>query len=217
MRLSVDESSFLSSIKADDIASVSQTLRQEPYFVNLQDQIGKTPLHLAVENSFVEMVRVLIANGAKIDTADNDGNFPIDLAIAQCLTSNGTYRENNIQIATLLFESGIDVNYMDNSGFSPLHHAAIMGDSEIMSFLLQKGADVNRKSLSGYTPLLWGLCANIWERDIQKHLDALEFLIQHGANIDATTNDGKSSLVVALENNPGRPQLAKLLQKYGAK
>ena len=217
MRLSVDESSFFSSVKAGDVSSVVQALRPEPYLVNFQDEIGETPLHLAVENGFVEMVRVLIANGAKIDIADNKGNTPLNLAIAQCLALNGTHRENTIEIANILFESGIDVNFIDKDGFSSLHHATIMGDSEIMSFLVKKGADVNCKSRSGYTPLLWGLCANILERDIQKHLDALEFLIKHGADINATTNDGKSSLIVALENNPGRPELGKLLQKHGAK
>jgi len=217
MRLSVDESAFFSSVKAGDLSSVIQALRSEPYLVNFQDEIGKTPLHLAVENGLLEMVKVLIANDADFDIADTEGNAPIHSAIERCLDSNGAYRKNFMEIANTLFESGADINCMDTAGFSFLHRATVMGDLEIMSFLIKKGADVNGRSRSGYTPLHWGLCANIEERDIQKHLGALEFVIKNGADVNATTTDGKTSLIVASENNPGRPQLRKLMQKYGAK
>lgn len=87
----------------------------------------------------------------------------------------------------------------------------------MLSFLIEKNADLNGRSCSGVTPLHWGLCANNWERDIQKYLSINEFLIKNGADVNATTPDGKTSLIIASENNPGRPQLGKLLQKYGAK
>ena len=217
MRLSFDEFVFFSSVKAGDLSSVVQALRSEPYLVNFQDEIGKTPLHLAVENGLLEMVRTLIAYGADLDITDIEGNTPIHSAIERCLSLNGAYRKNFIEIANALFGSGADANCMDNAGFSLLHLATGMGDLEVLSFLIEKGADVNGRSRSGYTSLHWGLCANIWEQDIQKYLDVLEFLIKNGAAVNAKTTDGKSSLVVAAENNPGRPQLRKLLQKYGAK
>ncbi|MBK9009204.1 MAG: ankyrin repeat domain-containing protein [Anaerolineae bacterium] len=216
MRFSIEESQFFSSVKAGDVNAVILALHPEPYLVESRDEIGKTPLHLAVENGLVEMVKLLISAGAKVEAVDGNGTTALHLAIEQSLTNHAIERIVFTEIANFLLEAGADVNAYDKNGFSLLHNASVSGDKEIITFLVGKGADVNLRGTKGFTPLHWALCANIEERDIQNHLDAIETLISFGADVIAKTEDGKTPLIVLSENNPGRPQLAKLLKRFDA-
>ena len=52
--------------------------------VNVKDNTGKTPLHVAAAGSeygFQEIVELLLANGADINVKNNDGKTPLDAAI----------------------------------------------------------------------------------------------------------------------------------------
>jgi len=46
-----------------------------------------------------------------------------------------------------------DLNFTDNSGWTPLHYASIRGNYDIAEFLIEKGADINSKYNDGWTPL----------------------------------------------------------------
>ena len=217
MKLSISESEFFSSVRAGDISAVKLALRPEPYLVNFQDAIGKTPLWLAVENGLIQMVKALISYGANINATDQDGNTLLHLAIMKCLETEGSHaRKTFIEIASILLDSGIDINVTNNKGFSCLHNAAILGDNSMVMFLLNKGADVDLRSSEGFTPFLWSLYANIWERDIPKHLETLDILFRFGADVTAVTQDGKNSLSIAKEMNL-RQQFIGFLHEHGAK
>ncbi|XGA07999.1 MAG: ankyrin repeat domain-containing protein [Wolbachia endosymbiont of Xenopsylla cheopis] len=49
--------------------------------LNLQDEDGKTPLHLAISNGNRKAVEFLIENGADFDKSDNKGITPFELAL----------------------------------------------------------------------------------------------------------------------------------------
>jgi ankyrin repeat protein len=51
----------------------------------------------------------------------------------------------------LVEELGADVNARDHNGYTPLHHAAARGDTELIRYLVAKGADVRAVSRSGQT------------------------------------------------------------------
>ncbi len=51
----------------------------------------------------------------------------------------------------LVEECGADVNARDANGYTPLHHAASRGDSEMVLYLVGRGADVTAVSRSGQT------------------------------------------------------------------
>lgn len=49
--------------------------------INLQNQLGQTPLHLAAMNGFDNITFILLDESARRDLKDNNGNLAYDLAL----------------------------------------------------------------------------------------------------------------------------------------
>ncbi|KAM6166733.1 caskin-1 isoform 2-T2 [Erethizon dorsatum] len=118
----------------------------------------------------------------------------------------------------------INVNFQDPDGFSALHHAALNGNTELISLLLEAQAAVDIKDNKGMRPLhyaAWqgrkepmklvlkaGSAVNIPsdEGHIPLHLaaqhghyDVSEMLLQHQSNPCLVDNSGKTPLDLACE------------------
>jgi ankyrin repeat protein len=95
---------------------------------------GASPIHDAVLNGEVELVEILIANGADVDERDVHGYTPLHLAIQQ----------GNTDAAKVLINNGADVNAKtigDNGNdLSPLYLSIILGRSAVESLLLDNRA-----------------------------------------------------------------------------
>jgi ankyrin repeat protein len=63
-------------------AVVTRLLDDDPQAVDSSAGDGFTPLHLAAEQGNLEMVRALLAHGARIDLASGDGKTALQLAEA---------------------------------------------------------------------------------------------------------------------------------------
>lgn len=83
--------------------------------VNAQDNNGRTPLHLAVNDEEVStvIVMLLIKNGAKVSTKDYRGKTPLHLATHQF----------SLSAVRILLHAGADVNAKDRHGNGPLEIA----------------------------------------------------------------------------------------------
>jgi ankyrin repeat protein len=108
-------------------------------------------------------------------------------------------REGDREKVLALLERGPDVNAPDDTGATPLMHAALNADVEMMNLLLSRGADVNARSKGHGTALLWGL------HDIEK----VKLLLARGATVE------DSAVLVAAALSGGCPTL-KLLAANGA-
>jgi ankyrin repeat protein len=78
----------------------------------------------------------------------------------------------------LVEELGADVNARDHHGFTPVHHAASRGDTELVKYLVSKGADVTAVSRSGQTT---ADLANGPVQRVQPYPETLELLEKLGA------------------------------------
>jgi predicted component of type VI protein secretion system len=83
-------------------------------------------------------------------------------------------------------ENGVDVNFGDEYGETPLHIAAEYGSPENIQMLIEAGADVNSKTASGYTPL--HVAAEIGPPE------NVQVLIDAGADINIGNNNGDTAL-----------------------
>lgn len=112
--------------------------------VNAIDDSGWTSLHYAAQNGNLDMVKLLIKNGAEFKAMDKDGRAPIHIA--------AFYGRTNI--VEFFIDSKIPIDWKsDKSGITPLHWAAEGGHLNASRFLVAQGANINAKDNSGQTVL----------------------------------------------------------------
>jgi ankyrin repeat protein len=160
--------------------------------------IGYTPLDLAIKLDYVELVHLLLENGAKPTTAKE--NLKIFYWAAE---------KGHLEILNLLLESepAFNLNIMDYNGFTLLALAAKQGHVAVASLLLAKGADPNMPTEDGFTPLHWAADNG--------HLELVNILLDKGANLHAAANqDGFMPLHLAVDQN--HISVTKLLLDKGA-
>lgn len=112
-----------------DAAQVSADLAQNPGDINLPDDAGLTPLHLAAATCHTNVVIVLLDEGARIDCPAKDGASPLHLA-AQEGCADGV---------NLLLAKGANVNARDNQGRTPLVRARQWHQDAIVQLLRKHG------------------------------------------------------------------------------
>ena len=132
--------------------------------VNLANDRGATPLHLAVEHPTV--IDQLLAAGANAEAADAGGHTPLHWAALGSAQSG----------LTRLLDKGANANVPDRDGQTPLHLAARNGDAAAAAELVRGGGDVKRADTLGVTPL------HLATRS--RCRGAAETLVRAGAQVD---------------------------------
>lgn len=116
--------------------------------------VGATPFFLAAIAADVEIMRLLIANGADPSIAAKDGTIPVAAAAGNVYPRDTTVPESSHLAAVMLaVDLGNDVNAANNQGNTALHIATHAGFDTVVKFLVQQGAHINLKNKNGQTPL----------------------------------------------------------------
>lgn len=102
-----------------------------------------TPLHLAVELCYSELVNVILKRGGQVDAKKYRGKTPLHLA---CVVGNGL-------IARSLLQFGADYNCKDENGDTPLIIASRNGKEDVVRALLDYDVDVNVRVRRGESAL----------------------------------------------------------------
>jgi ankyrin repeat protein len=149
---------FADNLELDDINTLVRTTRAlnrllSPYmYLRAKDQNSRNgrPYFLqAVDAGSLSAVRQFIEVGTSVNTTDTMApDWATSLHICACY--------GHIEIARLLIQNGVDLSPVNESGWTPLHYAAVGGDpsSEAMvRLLLDAGADVSGSSQCSDTVL----------------------------------------------------------------
>ena len=131
------------AVAGNDLSKVRSGLKANPEWINAKDNIGFTPLHMAVTMGHREMAELLLVQGADVDARDTFGQTSLHQAA----------RWGHKDLAEFLIAKGADVNAKDEAGGTVLHHAAIQGDESVVELLIARGADVNARNNKNRTPL----------------------------------------------------------------
>ena len=166
-----------------------------------QNNNGDTPLHLALQESQVDVAvaRMLIERGADPTAQNNDGWAPLHL-----VSDWGEWGQ--VGVARMLIEHCADLTIHNNYGWTPLHLASDWGQVDVARMLLEHGADPTAQNNYGWTPL--HLASQ--EGDV----DVARMLIEHGADLTAQNRDGQTSLHLA--SQMGEVDVACMLIEHGA-
>ncbi|WP_302368245.1 ankyrin repeat domain-containing protein [Brachyspira aalborgi] len=184
---------------------------------------GKTPLIIAVGNSYIDTAKILIENGANINAVDFEGWSALsyvvnngDIEIAKLLLENkakikdelliaikSPIVESSINIMKLLIDNKANINYTDENGFNPLNIAIESGDMELTKFLITNGANVNSLMQDGVSLIGYAIAQN--------NMDLLQILIENGANVNYTGGDSWANTPLQTASRLGLDNVVRIL------
>ncbi|WP_288680172.1 ankyrin repeat domain-containing protein [uncultured Brachyspira sp.] len=184
---------------------------------------GKTPLIIAVGNSYIDTAKILIENGANINAVDIEGWSALsyvvnngDIEIAKLLLENkakikgelllaikSPIAESRIDMIKLLIDNKANINYSDDDGFTPLNIAIESGDMELTKFLITNGANVNSLMQDGVSLIGYAIAQN--------NMDLLQILIENGANVNYTNGDSWADTPLKTASRLGLDNVVRIL------
>lgn len=123
-----------SALGEDSAAAVAKRLIESGN-VNSKNELGETPLHLAVKKTNHQIIKYLLrTRKADVNATNKSGETPLKYAV----------RSENDKSVKLLIAHGANVNHIDRKGQSALHVACICRNNyNIIKILLKNGSDVN--------------------------------------------------------------------------
>ena len=181
--------------------NIVRVLLDEGFDVNIGDNYN-TPLvcactSLLSEDDAIEIIEMLLSNGADINKKDQSGNPPIFWAAIG----------EKKRVVEALIANRCDLNVEAENGLTALNAACWKGYKDIAEILINKGANLEKADKVGDTPLI---TACEFER-----LEIAELLIKSGASVNAQSKkNGFTPLMHAV--HLGNKELTKLLIENGA-
>eukprot|EP00092_Neocalanus_flemingeri_P024493 GFUD01026561.1.p1 GENE.GFUD01026561.1~~GFUD01026561.1.p1 ORF type:complete len:899 (-),score=198.15 GFUD01026561.1:15-2711(-) len=143
-----------------------------------------TPLHMAALHGRVDVAKLLLKYGAKLEPRGSDklyGATPIYLA-----SQNG-----NLEMVHELIVAGADVNCrLRKIGVTPLFVAAERGHHDVVKLLLEHNATPHARNWNGVTALGVSAMAN--------RINIVQELLIAGAEVNSRDNDGNSIIMNCL-------------------
>ena len=223
-------------VRSGDIEGVNALLTQDPDLVNIGDSKGRRPLHCAIEVGNTDLVKILIENGADVDSTgfssdDRLGTFGFSpLASALWQHAYWNKRQDSQELVRLLLDA--EAQYT-------ITIAAALGDLEaVVNFLKSDRSLANDQDSSGKRPLSaaaergnsevvetllqYGADPNLdegpncpqgfalWAAARYGHRDILELLLDAGANPNADVESSGTPTTSAKDE-----ATRELLQRYG--
>lgn len=159
------------------------------------------PLHGAIKDNNLELVKLLINYGADVNTILTPHNGATALHEAA--------KKPDVDILKTLINAGALVDEVDKEGETALHRACRYGNFDNAKLLLEWGANPNSRNCIGYKPIHVAASS-----DFHSKVEIASLLFEHGVAVDSSDTLGRTALHYACMGN--KPQLVKFLIEKGA-
>jgi len=225
------------AIENGSIDEVRGLIAVDTTLINVADDAGNTPMHLACRGGQIEIAGLLIDAGADLNATNKQSMTPLRLAIylmkteiAKLLLDRGAKTDDTHPMfgslmsqafaiscqnnggpesVELLIAHGLtfDGSQVDALGMSPLDWAVHFGDVPMARLAIDHGADVNLVSQRLGRPPLVAA--------VSKGNDAfVTVLLEHGADVSVVDKYGNPPIFYAVDQ--GRTAILKELLDHGA-
>lgn len=204
---------ILSACRLGRTEDVRRLIEATPALVNVvqTDYPRMTPIELAVQFGHIDIVKLLIANGARLSSASTGGD-----SLAHRAAEYG-----HLNVLQLLLKSGFSLDRRDDTGSTLLHAAASGSQPEIASFLISKGVDVNADNFNRASPLhvvgesrWWNSDNEDTEIKLRQTVATAQILLDAGADVRVRDKYENTPLHDAASR--GLEGVAELLLAHGA-
>lgn len=151
-------------------------------------------LFIACVNGQLNLMQILIANGASLNHTNDKGE---DLMHVACSTGH-------LEILKWLHANGLDINCADDlSGETPLYAACRAGHVQVADYLLNNGAKPNDPHIQNGNAPLYVACE-------KGHTEVVAVLLQHKADPNQGNRDNEAlKPILVAKNNQIKAELAK--------
>jgi len=146
---------------------------------SLQDITGWNVLHYASQGGNPEIIELMLSHVPSIDSIIKEGVTPLMVAASN----------DKLQAVKYLLEHGADLSLQNNNGWNMLHFASQCGNPEIIELMLSHVPSIDSIIKKGITPLMVAAAND--------KLQAVKYLLEHGADPSLQDNNGWNMLDVA--------------------
>jgi ankyrin repeat protein len=171
----------------EEIIEPTQNEELRKTYINFQDDKGRSSLFYAVAEDHLNIVKVLVENGADMEAITSDKHaLPGSTALMACA------EKNNVECFDFLIEKGANILVTRNDGADATYIAARYGHQEILERILEMDDArllVNRSTFHGRTAFITSA--------FQGHIHICQILLRLVENINHQDDAGITALMYA--------------------
>ena len=175
---------LFTAAQSNNVDMMRNALLSPTVDVNMRSENeGFTPLMVAANYGFFDLVEMLLAAGADVNAQSDGGTTALILAVSP-------KQEESAKIISRLLEGGAKVNLVSGGGNSALMEAAYQANTAVIEVLLRSGADINMTNNHGETALMTTLVGG-------DEPELITRLLQAGADKERITSEGEQAVDIA--------------------
>ncbi len=158
--------------------------------INQRDDLGNSPIHLALSKNKDEILKFLLEKNADVNVPGRSGAKINDQTVLYLAIARA-----DEDLVRQLLERGADPNKTDSLGSLPLVEAVIDSDANpnIVKMMLDKGAEVNKTEKENNAHALIFAAQNTLISSALR-LEIVKLLLDKGADKSIKDTDGKTAL-----------------------